>query len=171
MSNTLAAISAAINLGALIFVGLQVRLAASTAADSSAARTAQWDQDKQRATMEFYQTSLVQRADFHSELPSDPGEIKKVIQSAKTNPSTDAKIGGYLNYHELLATGVNLGILDEKFIVEFARNSIVEVWDTYQPWVAAQRKSRGYKAYDQLEIFVGRLKPRLLLDSHGSERP
>ena len=95
--------------------------------------------------MAFYLTTL-ERRDLHQmNLPAamDQAGVARYLDNARSDPLKQAIIRSYLSLHELLATGVNLCILDEEVIFRFANSSIIAIWNNYAPWIYEQRKERA----------------------------
>lgn len=117
--------------------------------------------------MAFYLTTL-ERRDFHQQnLPAamDKARVGAFIENAQSDPINAAAIRSYLSLHELLATGVNLKILDEDVIVRFAGSSIVAIWTNYSRWIYEQRRHRAEPSvFCELEDLAMRIEARLALN-------
>jgi hypothetical protein len=133
--NIIALAGVLINLGAISFLGLQIRLAVIGA-------KREWAQKRREATLRTFMGTIERRERYKAILPSDRDKvaINAMIAEAVADPIKDHAIRDYMNYYEMVATGVNAGVLDIEVIARFAGNSLINAWNNYLPWIVRERQ-------------------------------
>ncbi len=103
-----------------------------------------WREGRRRrreATLHAYMSTIDRREQYKTLLPSDRREeiIRRRIEESQTDDAVDRAIRDYMNFHEMVATGVNMGVLDIAVISRFGGDSLVHAWNHYLPWIMRQR--------------------------------
>ena len=175
----IASIAALINLGALAFVALQVRHAVAATKSANEDRLNEWAQRRKESTLQFYMGTIERRESYKTVLPPDrDGDaVRTLIQRSESDREIEHAIRVYMNYYEMLATGIESGVLDIGVITDLAGGSLVAAWNHYSPWIAAQRKESDAPAlsskFEKLaqEVARRRTLPYLKLVEAQTEPP
>jgi Domain of unknown function (DUF4760) len=171
ISTVISIFSVLISLGGLTFVGWQIRQGAANAKAADSAQDQRWAQQRREASMAFYLSTL-ERRDHHQRAlpaPMDTSGVHNFIESARSDATKQATIRSYLSLYELLATGVNLHILDEDVIFQFANSSILAIWNSYSGWIGEQREQRAEPSvFCELEALATRIEAKLALNRTAS---
>lgn len=163
MTNVFTAIGTAINFIALIFLALQVRFAVKEAREAAKANAREW-------SLRFYLETVDRRDTYRLQLPPDrdAAAIQRVIRKALRNRHQDAVVRTYLGWHELLATAVNTGFLDEAVVDKFDGPAIIAVAENYDAWVVHEREIREESTlYRELDELANRLRIRRRAAAEG----
>jgi Domain of unknown function (DUF4760) len=158
---SIASLAVLVNLGALIFLAMQVRQAVDTAKRADLNRLDEWARQKRESTMQFYMSTVQSREKYKTALPSDRDAdgIKKLIEDSLNDAETHYAIRVYINYMEMVSTGVNSGVLDVDVIDRMM--SIVPAWNNYWPWIKRQReKFDAPQLSDEFELLASVLAQR-----------
>ena len=164
LSVIIAGVTACINLGALAFVGRQVRQAAAATEAGNKERGQEWAQRRRESTMRFYLSTIDLRDRQQARMPAamDREGIRRLLREAEHDTDKLAAIRSYLSMYELLATGVNLGILDDEVIARFGGTSLIAIWQHYKEWALEQRVIRlEPSVYIELEKLAVRTRTQL----------
>ncbi len=167
ISSTIAAVAVIVNIAALLFLGMQVRQGVHNASAAEVTRKEEWAQQRKEASMQFYMTTLERREHHRRELPPDRDResIRRILAETKNDPAKDAAVRGYLNYLEMLGTGVNTGILDLEVIEQFGGGTMIAAWNSYGFWIVEVRKEfSAPDIYRQFQIMA-----RTIADRRGVE--
>ncbi|MFG1797786.1 DUF4760 domain-containing protein [Nocardia sp. NPDC049149] len=157
ISSTIAVIAIAVNIAALLFLGLQVRQGVQNAAAVDKARQEEWVRRRKEASMQFYMSTLDRREHRMSTLPPDRDgvAIKRYLEDVESDNSKHSAVRTYLSYLEMLGTGVNSGVLDIEVIELYAGGTIVATWNNYGEWIAKTRvKFQSPRIYCQFEMMA-----------------
>jgi hypothetical protein len=73
---------------------------------------------------------LLKRADVEAFLAGPPPEGETIVDM----------VSEYLLDYEVLATGVNLGLLDLEVVVTLRGSRVVRTWEFYKPWIIEERE-------------------------------
>jgi hypothetical protein len=143
----------------IVFV-VQLRLLVRQLKQASDTTALDHDRRRQQATLEFIAQTLERRAEMREMLPNDRdgAAIRKLLtRVSKGDPATAKLVSEYLSLHELLATGVRMGIFD--FVVlERVAGRILAMYANYEPWIKNQRTALSNpRLYEDLEWFVTRV--------------
>jgi hypothetical protein len=140
-------IGLAINAAGIAFIALQVVLARRQIDQAQDINQQEITREKRQATIDFYMTTIEQRARLKETLPEDwdTERIETFINSAFSREH-DAQlkcISDYLAYFEVLAVGIGANIYDLEVLFTIAEGRLLQVSRNYQPYVKAMREKTG----------------------------
>jgi Domain of unknown function (DUF4760) len=146
-----------------IFVGLQVRQAAKNTKQATEARQKEWELRRRESSMQFYMATLESRDARKTRLPPDrdAAGIARLIEESKSDTAKLDTIRSHLSYYEMLATGVNTGVLDEDIVNRFGGGPVVAAWQNYRTWVEERRvEFNAPTMFTELEMLASRIADR-----------
>lgn len=158
-----AVLSLATNVGLLVIFALQLRSLVREVAQAAEATKFDHKRRREQATIEFYASTQGKRFELRQSLPDDrDGEaIARVLQRARYSRSLTMKISQYLGFFELLATGVNAGVLDRRVMNNLAGPSIIKMVEYYKPWMRERRRRlNDFGLYCELADLAAELRRR-----------
>lgn len=143
LSVFIAAVAALINLGAFVFVGLQVRHAVGQSRKAAADTEFERRRQCKRDTIEAARATVKYREQLKAKLPwndRDATQVKAYLDEAEGDDETKLAIRAYLDYLEMLAVGANEGVLDVETLSRMSGSRILAVADNYQPYIVRRRQ-------------------------------
>jgi len=147
--------TAMVALFGVILIVVQVRQAAQ-------AQLRDHDRRRRQATLEFYAETMERRIEWREVLPNDrDAEAVAAFVPVPSDTADPANklLGDYLNYYELIAIGVNLGILDFETIYRVAGTRLIAAFDNYRGWIEGRREYFGSPAlFCELEVLTDQLR-------------
>jgi hypothetical protein len=150
----------AVNVIVFIVFVVQLRLLVRQLKQASSTTALDHDRRRQQATLEFIAQTLERRAEMRATLPNDRDGVavrKMLARVSKGDRETAKIVGEYLSLHELLATGVRMGIFDFD-VLERVAGRILAMFANYEPWIREQRiELDNPRLYEDLEWFVSRV--------------
>jgi Domain of unknown function (DUF4760) len=152
----------AINAAGIAFIALQVVLARRQLYQAQDINEQEITREKRQATVNFYMTTIEQRARLKETLPEDwdadgiGGFIKSAL--SKDDDAQQKCISDYLAYFEVLAVGVGANIYDIEVLYTIAEGRLLNISRNYQPYIQAMREKTGLATlYIELEWLAERL--------------
>jgi Domain of unknown function (DUF4760) len=163
LSLWIAGVAAFVGICAGIFVGMQVMQAAKNTRLATEAQQREWDLRRREASIQFYMATLDFRDARKTTLPHDKDgpAVARLIEEAKDDTATQGIIRSHLSYYEMLAMGVNTGVLDEEIVNRSGGMSVLAAWQNYMPWIEKRRRELDAPTmYSELEMLASRLADR-----------
>ncbi len=156
-------IGLAINAAGIAFIALQVVLARRQLYQAQEINEQEITREKRQATVNFYMTTIEQRARLKATLPEDwdADGIGEFIKGAlsKDDDAHQKCISDYLAYFEVLAVGIGANIYDIEVLYTIAEGRLLNIYRNYQPYIQAMREKTGLATlYIELEWLAERLK-------------
>lgn len=167
--STFETITVAINIGVLVLLVLQLQGLKDQIAAAAQEASDRNVRERKRETMDVYAATLSTRIELRNELEDDrdAGAIAGMVERLKDRKSDDHEGDAddqrdaahhYLNYWEMLASGVNSGILDYETASLIARGKIIAIYRNYGPYIDWRREIYGDSVYSELEMIAKRLE-------------
>jgi hypothetical protein len=160
--STAEAITAAINLAALIFLGGQVMLARQALKAAAVAQQEEWKRQRKKASLEASVSTSKYREALKADLPwndRDPEEVATFIKKAAGNHARLAPIREYLNHLNATAVGVKQGVFDLETISMLQGKRIIDITVSYAPYIESIRKELGRPTvYEDIEDLADLIK-------------
>lgn len=156
-------IGLAINAAGIAFIALQVVLARRQLYQAQDINEQEITREKRQATVNFYMTTIEQRARLKATLPEDwdADGIGDFIEGAlsKGDDAQQKCISDYLAYFEVLAVGIGANIYDIEVLYTIAEGRLLNIFRNYQPYIQTMREKTGLATlYIELEWLAERLK-------------
>ncbi|MFC5061948.1 DUF4760 domain-containing protein [Actinomycetospora atypica] len=148
-------VGAGVNFLALLFVAGQVAIANRQLKHAQHTNEAEIRRRKRQATIDYFMSTVVERAELASELP-DPSASADVKDAVKRALDGDARcrrlIGDYLGFYETMAVAIASDVYDLETLDAMDGASIRYIADSYQHFFEAVRATPGRSAhYVELE--------------------
>jgi hypothetical protein len=127
---------------ALIFLAWQLVLLRVQIKQAKDAFVTEQARVRRQSTLEFIATTLERRQALGRDVPSelDKTAVAKFLEEAKADRRVHRRLDDYLNYFEMVATGVNNEIFDIDVIDRASGTIIVRVEETYRDFVRDVRE-------------------------------
>lgn len=153
-----------INIGALIFVGMQVRLAQRSLKDSAEGQERERLRLRKLATIEMSASTERYREAMKAKLPWNDRDRKQVtdfLEKAWGDHEKMTVVRAYLNHLEDLAVGVKAGVYDLDTVYMLSGDRLIAAGEGFAEHIGRVRdelKSPG--VYEYFEDLVKELKQR-----------
>jgi hypothetical protein len=159
---TLGLIGLAINAAGIAFIAQQVVLARKQLRQSQDINQQEITREKRQATVNFYMTTIEQRARLKETLPEDwdtEGIADFISDAFSKDDDVKLKIiSDYLAYFEVLAVGIGADIYDIEVLYTIAEGRLLNISRNYRPYVKTMRERTGLATlYIEFEWLAGRL--------------
>jgi hypothetical protein len=161
------AVTTAVNVIALGFVGVQIRYAARQTKRAAQDQEAEHLRQRRRDTVEAVRATTQYRERLKAPLPwndRDGIQVKKFLDEAEGDPAKLVSIRAYLDYLEMLAVGVNEGVFDLPTLSRSSGGRILAVADNYTEYIERRRKELGsatlYAELEQLAASIREYRSR-----------
>jgi hypothetical protein len=143
MTTTLGGVTAVLGLASLIFVGIQVRQNAIEARNAALAEEAERLRQRKRETMAAISATARYRQEMKSVLPwndRDAATVRVFLDEAENDDQARHAVRAYLDYMEMLAVGVNEGVLDISTLARMQGGRIVAIVTNYADYIDRRRR-------------------------------
>jgi hypothetical protein len=161
-SSIISAIAATINLGALVFVGMQVRNAASESRRAAEYQEAEGQRQRKRDTINAVIATSQQRDKLKTALPwndRDAVEVADFLRQVEQDQDRRAAVRAFLDYLEMIAAGVNDGVFDVETVSRTFGGRIVAVASNYAPYIELRRRELNSPSlYIELESVAASIR-------------
>ena len=141
-SSIISTIAALINLGALVFISMQVRHVMTESRKAANSQEAERARQRRRDTIDAVMATSRQHARLKSALPwneRDPEVVRLFLDEAEKDHVKRSAVREYLDYLELMAVGVVEEVLDLETITRMSGGRIIAVADNYAPYIERRR--------------------------------
>ena len=121
---------------------------------------------RRRATMDaLFSTEadgdLLEARKMFRNLQKEPGGLAQWADADKAGSDQAGAIYITLNQHELIAIGIQRGILDLEIYSRWNKSSVMQTWDKSAPFVLALRERlKNHEIYCEFEALAFRLSHR-----------
>lgn len=156
-------VAAAINMAALVFVGLQVLLARRSQIQADQGQREEWARLRMQATIEVAMSTARYRESLASILPfndRDPQIVADFLNEVDGDPEKLTAMRQYMNHLTELAVGVKKGVFDLDTLSMLAGSRIIRTVDSFAPYIAWVRSELDaqeiYKDIEQLSEMLRR---------------
>ncbi|WP_238011532.1 DUF4760 domain-containing protein [Dactylosporangium sp. AC04546] len=153
-SAVISALGLGISVVAFVVLVIQLQLLREQVRHAKDAFVEEQRRTQRQATLEFLASTLGDRLALQKRLPSeeDPEEVKKFLENDANLESNDSPLWAYLNFHEMIAVGVNCTVFDPEVVQRVMGPRLVRTFDAYRELILAGRESDGRPSmYKELE--------------------
>jgi uncharacterized protein YajQ (UPF0234 family) len=166
ISTLIGACGLVVSIVVLVFLVVQLTLLRKQVNHAHDVFIHEQERARQQSTLEFLATTLERRYDLRNKVPSEVNvaEVKQFIEIARADTATMKILYEYLNYWELLASGVNAGILDVEVVNASSGTSVINIWKAYHELTKQIRTTEKhptlYKEIQELATTLQELRQR-----------
>jgi hypothetical protein len=149
-------------LGSLIFVGVQLRRGAIETRNAALAEEKERLRQRKRQTIEAVAATARYRQEMKTALPwndRDAATVRAFLDEAENDDKARSAIRAYLDYLEMLAVGVNEGVLDVDTLARIHGGRIVAIAANYAGYIDRRREEMGsVTLYSELELLADSIR-------------
>lgn len=148
----------------VIFLVIQLRLLRDQVNQAKDAFVSEQARARKQSTLEFMANTVARRHELAGLIPPEEEreEVQELLNTFPKDSRVRRNLYDYLNYYEMLATGVNTNVLDIGVVNRNSGGTIIRIYRTYAQLIRAVRRELNRPTmYEELETLVlelGRLR-------------
>jgi len=158
VSPVTAVVAAVINLGALVFVGVQVRHVISESRRNASNQELERVRQRKRDTIDAVMATAQHHADLKAVLPwndRDQEVVKRFLEEIEADDSKRNVVRKYLDYIELVAVGVMEDVFDLETVTRLSGERFIAVAKNYLPYMERRRRELNSPSlYVEIEVMA-----------------